>query len=122
MSVFNDGRNTPTRDQKNALRGTRGRPSLANRYVTEADRRLTNTRTPSAHRDTHEAGGSDPVYFHALVPRGISPEMEFGLDSPAVDGWWVEADGGSPETFYLKIRRYGIVYSVPLMEVLTSPL
>ena len=41
--------NDPTADQKAALAGTSGIPSVSNKYVTDADARNTNARTPSAH-------------------------------------------------------------------------
>lgn len=37
----------PTSDEKAALAGTSGSPSTSNRYVTDGDSRLTNSRTPS---------------------------------------------------------------------------
>lgn len=37
----------PTADEKAALTGTSGSPSTSNRYVTDGDSRLTNSRTPS---------------------------------------------------------------------------
>jgi hypothetical protein len=49
----------PTSDQKAALAGTSGTPSVTNKYVTDADSRNTNSRAPSAHHTTHESGGAD---------------------------------------------------------------
>lgn len=51
----------PTSFEKAALVGTSGSPSGSNLYVTNSDTRLSNSRTPSAHKLTHEAGGSDPL-------------------------------------------------------------
>ncbi len=47
--------NDPTTDQKNALAGTSGTPSGTNKYVTDADARNTNARTPT----THNVAGSE---------------------------------------------------------------
>src|SRR3972149_1366607 len=41
--------NDPTSDQKAALAGTNGTPSIANKYLTETDPRNTNARTPTSH-------------------------------------------------------------------------
>jgi hypothetical protein len=41
--------NDPTVDEKAALSGTSGMPSAANKYVTDADSRNTDARTPAAH-------------------------------------------------------------------------
>lgn len=53
--------NDPTADQKAALPGTSGTPSVSNKYVTDADARNTNARTPVAHASTHIPGAGDPV-------------------------------------------------------------
>lgn len=45
--------NDPTTGQKAALVGTSGTPGSGNKYVTDADSRLTNSRTPTSH--THPA-------------------------------------------------------------------
>ncbi len=41
--------NDPSTDQKAALSGTSGDPSVTNKYVTDNDTRNTNARTPSSH-------------------------------------------------------------------------
>ncbi len=41
--------NDPTADQKAALSGSAGYPSNTNRFITDQDSRLTNSRTPTAH-------------------------------------------------------------------------
>jgi hypothetical protein len=51
----------PTQAANDALAGTSGAPSGANPFVTDADARNTNARTPTAHAASHRAGGSDPV-------------------------------------------------------------
>ena len=47
----------PTQDENNALVGTSGAPSTSNKYVTDADARMTNTRTPSSTL-AHTLGGA----------------------------------------------------------------
>src|SRR4029434_1145736 len=41
--------NDPTTEQKSALLGTAGTPSASNKYVTDQDARLSDSRTPAAH-------------------------------------------------------------------------
>ena len=53
--------NDPTAGEKAALAGTAGVPSATNRYVTDADPRNSNARTPTAHASTHQHGGTDEV-------------------------------------------------------------
>lgn len=54
----NDGR-LPTNDEKAALAGTSGAPAAANRYVTNADGRLSDSRAPSG-AASGDLGGSYP--------------------------------------------------------------
>lgn len=51
----------PSTDQKAALSGSSGTPSTSNRYVTAADSRLTDSRTPTSHANSHATGQSDPI-------------------------------------------------------------
>ena len=51
-TAHHDNSNDPTSDQKAALVGTSGDPSSSNKYVTDTDSRLTDTRDPNDH--THE--------------------------------------------------------------------
>lgn len=44
--------NDPSADQKAALAGTNGTPSTTNRYVTNSDTRLSDSRTPLSHADS----------------------------------------------------------------------
>ena len=62
----NDSR-IPTQDENDALQGTSGVPSNANRYVTNADSRNSDARTPTAHAASHASGGSDPVNVTGLA-------------------------------------------------------
>jgi hypothetical protein len=56
-----DGADLPSSDQKAALAGSSGTPSSTNKYVTDADARNTDARTPAAHAASHQHGGSDAV-------------------------------------------------------------
>lgn len=56
----NDAR-VPTQAENGALQGTSGTPSNINRYVTDADPRNTNTRTPVAHSASHSPGSADAL-------------------------------------------------------------
>lgn len=51
----------PSTGEKNALAGTSGTPGSGNKYVTDQDSRLTDSRTPTAHKTSHESGGSDAL-------------------------------------------------------------
>ncbi len=51
----------PTAGQKAALAGSSGTPGAGNTYVTDADSRNTNARTPTAHATSHQNGGSDEI-------------------------------------------------------------
>jgi hypothetical protein len=51
----------PTAGQKAALAGTSGTPGSGNKYVTDADSRNSDARTPTAHAASHQDGGSDEV-------------------------------------------------------------
>jgi hypothetical protein len=71
--------NDPTPEQKAALAGTNGVPSAANRYVTDSDSRLGDSRPPgnhgllgTAHADT--AAGS-PSRGDLIVAQGTSPSL-----------------------------------------------
>lgn len=53
--------NLPTSGQKDALAGTSGTPGAGNKFVTDADARMADSRVPSAHASSHATGGSDPI-------------------------------------------------------------
>ena len=62
----------PTAGEKAALAGTSGAPSGSNKYVTNADSRMTNARTPTSHASSHVGGGSDAIAVATINPGGIS--------------------------------------------------
>jgi hypothetical protein len=70
--------NRPTDGQKAALAGTSGAPGGGNPYVTDADVRNTNARTPTAHS----------ILSHTGFPGGTT-------DFLRADGSWVAPPGGS---------------------------
>ena len=51
----------PSPDQRLALAGTAGTPGAANRYVTNADARLSDARAPTSHAASHAPGAGDPL-------------------------------------------------------------
>ena len=62
----------PTADEKAALAGTSGTPSGSNKYVTNADSRMTNARTPTSHASSHVGGGSDAIAVATVNPGGVA--------------------------------------------------
>lgn len=99
----------PTSSEKSALAGT-GTPSGSNKYVTNDDSRLTNSRTPSAHAASHKTGGSDSIKLDELAAptdvttlnastsqHGLLPKLD-GSASKALLGdgsWGTVATGGA---------------------------
>ena len=76
--------NDPTSDQKDALAGTSGVPAAGNPYVTNADTRNSDDRTPTAHAAAHQDGGSDEIAVTAPAADAIPKALGTGkLD----DGW-----------------------------------
>lgn len=62
----------PTAGEKAALAGTSGAPSGSNKYVTNADSRMTNARTPTSHASSHVGGGSDAIAVATINPGGVA--------------------------------------------------
>ena len=54
-------------DQRAALAGTSGMPSVLNKFVTEDDSRNSDARIPTAHKANHEDGGTDEISVEGLV-------------------------------------------------------
>jgi len=57
----------PSADEKAALAGTDGTPSVTNKYVTNSDSRNSDARTPTAHTDSHKSGGADDIPIDSLA-------------------------------------------------------
>lgn len=69
----------PSSDQKDALGGTSGTPSSSNKYVTDADARNTNARTPSAHATSHRSGGSDAIKLDDLAAPDDNTDLDVSI-------------------------------------------
>lgn len=69
----------PTTGQKNALAGTNGTPGTANKYVTETDSRLSDSRTPTAHTHT-KSQVTDFAHSH---PISEVTNLQSSLDAKA---------------------------------------
>lgn len=115
MSAQDDRRNTPTTDQKAALRGTHGRVSASNRLVSSSDPRNTNARTPTVHASSHEAEGSDPLGFLLLLD--AEPALGSPQPSPQQNGWWIQDNLDSPRTVSLRVRIDGITSTLQTWSV-----
>lgn len=87
--------NDPSAGQKAALAGTSGTPGGGNKYVTNADTRMSDSRTPVAHASSHTAGGSDPISIHAsqISDAGSDLTQTFSLLAHKTQ----HQDGGSDE-------------------------
>lgn len=72
----------PDVNEHAALPGTSGTPGAGNKYVTDADPRNTNSRTPTAHATTHVSTGSDPI---ANAVSGGASGLMTGTDKAAHD-------------------------------------
>lgn len=62
----------PSSGEKDALVGTSGTPSTSNKYVTNADARNSDARTPTAHAASHVPGGSDALATATAVAVGTA--------------------------------------------------
>ncbi len=64
----------PTAAQKLALAGTSGIPSGTNKYVTNADTRLSDARPAASHKASHEDGGADEIVLTGLSGRAADAQ------------------------------------------------
>ncbi len=74
----------PSADLTAALAGTSGAPGATNKFVTNADARNADARTPLPHHTSHEPGGSDALAGIAPSPHHATHEPG-GSDPLAVD-------------------------------------
>lgn len=114
------GANMPSAGEKAALAGTSGTPGAGNKYVTDADSRNTDARTPTAHATSHKNGGSDEVAAAAaaanVIPKaGADGRLAVGFGPLLVDtadrgyffGMTVQApdSAGATNTFTANVQR-----------------
>lgn len=83
-------------DQVGALAGTSGTPATGNRFVTDADARNTNARTPLAHAASHAPGGTDAIVVPVVTALPASP----------VDGQLIDLNVGTAAAPVLWRLRY----------------
>lgn len=89
LSDTPDLSNLPSAGEKQALVGSSGTPSNLNPYVTNADSRLTNARTPTSHAISHQSGGSDAIKLDDLA----APDDNTDLDATtSAHGLFPKAD------------------------------
>ena len=77
--------NDPTTAEKAALAGTSGAPAGGNRYVTNADARNADARTPTAHAAVHQDGGGDEVATATPAADAIPKALGTGK----LDNGWI---------------------------------
>lgn len=80
--VLTDGLQTTSADEVFALVGTSGTPSKTNKYVTDADARNTNARTPTSHATSHKGDGGDAIAVATQAVAGL----ESAADKTKLDG------------------------------------
>lgn len=96
--------NDPTADQKAALAGTSGAPSVTNKYVTDADSRNSDSRTPLAHAidgALHSASGltvGQPLRATGATAFGFGA-LDLG-NADAVTGTLPGGRGGTGNAFF----------------------
>lgn len=89
----------PSTGEKAALVGTSGAPGAGNLYVTNADARNTNARTPTAHAASHQNGGSDEISVAGLS--GLLADQQTPLAHASS-----HSDGGSDAVDILDLDGY----------------
>jgi hypothetical protein len=100
--------NEPTADEKAALAGTSGSPSAANKYVTDQDPRNTNTRTPSAHKASHEPGGGDALAVDAAAATGSLRTLGTGPAQACAGNDARLSDARTPTTHGNSVHTTGV--------------
>lgn len=76
--------NDPVVGEKAALPGTSGTPGVANKYVTDADSRNSDARTPIMHTNSHKHGGGDEV---GTATPGANEIPKAGVGGTLAAGW-----------------------------------
>lgn len=90
--------NDPTANQKAAMAGTFGSPNGTNRFVTDQDSRMTNSRTPSAHAATHGNGQSDEVSIDVTqITTGVDAGTDLTADLEEETHATEHQNGGADE-------------------------
>ncbi len=81
----------PTSDQKSALGGTAGTPSLTNKYVTNEDSRNTDARTPTSHGNAAHSStfitASDAIAPSEATATPTASKIPYADESAKLDGW-----------------------------------
>jgi hypothetical protein len=85
--------NDPAAGEKAALAGTSGTPSGSNKYVTDADARNTNARTPVAHEHAGADISSGTLDGDRLPP--LSPTKKAGVPATGTPTGKILQDGGA---------------------------
>jgi hypothetical protein len=105
----------PASGEKDALVGTSGTPGSGNKYVTDADARNTNSRTPTAHASSHQSGGGDAIKLDDLA----APDDNTDLDaSTAVHGLLKKLDNDT--THFLRGDGAWASLTPPTQQIFTS--
>lgn len=126
-TLLHSSANDPTAGQKAALAGSSGTPADGNRYVTNGDSRMTDSRTPSAHAASHKSAGSDAVKLDELAAptdittlnattglHGLLPKLGGGTTNfLRADGTWAEPSAGT-------IVRYSITLMASLLSTIAD--
>lgn len=91
---------SPTAEEKAALAGTNGTPSTLNKFVTNSDPRLVDSRNPNLHAATHAVGESDEISHTILKDIGTQThaQLETTIGQISSDLGTAIADLGSTMT------------------------
>lgn len=106
-----------------ALAGSAGTPSGTNKYVTDSDSRLTDSRTPTSHASSHAAAGSDPLTLSMSqitgLVAGLTAKANTTTTISAGDGLTGGGDLSANRTISLPMvglgGSYGSATQVPVL-------
>lgn len=114
--------NDPTSGEKAALAGTNGTPSSSNKYVTNSDSRLTNSRTPVSHGNSLHSDidqsllKADEVEFSAInLTKKTGPAVNINLSDSPEGTELVRVRVGNQDMFY--VTSEGNMYVAGNLEV-----